>query len=458
MPLRRRGFAEAAVLAFGLAVAAVWPLSAYAFSPLLLPAAALGAGMVVLILRRPEYGIAVGAALFPLLNITLNLGRLGTFQPLKFTLPVLPFVLLAYGLVTVRRKEGWEARGLAVVVLVMALVAAASDLSGVASSAGVGDLAQLVAAAGLGLAVLQICRRPSQLVVVVAGVLVGLLIASTQGIYQHFAHQYSTGGFLVDGENVGRIAGSFPHPNQFAGYVAVFIPLAGALAFTKGVPRWLRIGSAIIFALALPALSYAYARGAIGALVLGCVIWLALQRRGTALVALVVVAIAGFLVAPTTLKDRLQSVDSGEVTLRSDLWKSALDIYSRDPVLGAGLGRFADAYEALPSTGNIASQKRLLHNQQVLVPPAANNLYLTTLAEQGFLGLLALLAFLAYALWAAFAAAKSAHPIGRAIGFGLGAGTLTLMLHGILEVTLMGVLAPLIVLTAAAVLYPSLEK
>jgi O-antigen ligase len=146
------------------------------------------------------------------------------------------------------------------------------------------------------------------------------------------------------------------------------------------------------------------------------------------------------------------------VTLRSDLWKSALDIYSRDPVLGAGLGRFPDAYKALPSTGTIASQKRLLHNQQVLVPPAANNLYLTTLAEQGLLGLLALLSFLGYALWAALAAARSATPAGRAIGFGLGAGTLTLMLHGVLEVTLMPLIMPLVALTAAAALFPSLEK
>jgi O-antigen ligase len=340
----------------------------------------------------------------------------------------------------------------------MALVAAASVLGGVASSAGVGDLAQLVAAAGLGLAALQICRTPSQLIVVAAGVIAGLLIASTQGVIQHFTGHFSTGGLLIEGENVGRVAGSFSHPNQFGGYVAVFTPLAGALALTKGVPRWLRVGSGITFALGLLSLNYAYTRGAIGALVLGCVIWLALQRRATALVCLVIVAIAGFLFAPSTLKDRLQDVETNEVTLRSDLWKSALDIYSRDPVLGAGLGRFPDAYKALPSTGTIASQKRLLHNQQVLVPPAANNLYLTTLAEQGLLGLLALLSFLGYALWAALAAARSATPAGRAIGFGLGAGTLTLMLHGVLEVTLMPLIMPLVALTAAAALFPSLEK
>jgi O-antigen ligase len=458
MPLRRRGFAEAAAIAFGLFVAAVWPLSAYAYSPVFVPAAAVITGLVAVTLRRPEYGIAITAALFPLLNTSLNLGKLGVIHPLKFTLPIVPFALLAYGLVTVRRKEGWEARGLALVVTLMAIVATASVMGGVASNAGVGDLAQLVAAAGIGLAVLQICREPSQLIVVAAGCVVALLIASTQGIYQHFTGQFSTGGLLIEGEDVGRVAGSFPHPNEFGGFVAVFIPLAGAFALYKGVPRWLRILSAITFVLAIPALSYAYTRGAIGALVIGTLVWLALQRRATAVIAVVVVALVGFLVAPTTLKDRLQTVGSSEVTLRSDLWKSALDIYSRDPVLGSGLGRFADAYEALPSVGTIASQRRLLHGQQVLVPPGANNLYLTTLAEQGFLGLLALLAFLAYALRSAFAAARTDSPVGRAIGFGLGAGTLTLMLHGILEVTLLPVLAPLIALTAAAALYPSLEK
>jgi putative inorganic carbon (hco3(-)) transporter len=456
--LRRPGLTEAGVIALGLAVAAAWPLSAYKFNPALMPAAAFVAGLVLLTLRRPEFGIAAVAALFPLLNVYVSLGRLGTFQPLKFTLPIVPFLLLAYGLVSVRRREGWEARGLALIVTVFALVATASVLGGVASDAGVGDLAQLVAAAGIGLATLQICRQPSQLVIVAAGCVVGLLIASTQGVYQHFAGQFTTGGLLIEGENVGRVAGAFPHPNQFGGFVAVFIPLAAGFALTKGVPRWLRVLSAVTLALSIPALSYAYTRGAIGALVLGCLIWLAFQRRATAVLCLVAVAVVGFVAAPSALKERLQDVETNEVTLRSDLWKSALDIYSRDPVLGAGLGRFADAYEALPATGNITSQKRLLHNQQVLVPPAANNLYLTTLAEEGFLGLLALLALLGYALYAAFRAAKSVHPAGRAIGFGLGAGTITLMLHGILEVTLLGLITPLIALIAAAALFPGLEK
>ena len=88
----------------------------------------------------------------------------------------------------------------------------------------------------------------------------------------------------------------------------------------------------------------------------------------------VVVAVVAF--APDILKSRFQTDSSTDVALRSDIWNGAVEIYSSQPVLGVGLNNFQTAYERLPSTSANSSQRRLLHNEQLLVPPHAQNNYL----------------------------------------------------------------------------------
>ncbi|MDQ3758441.1 MAG: O-antigen ligase family protein [Actinomycetota bacterium] len=446
MAARRLGI-DGLLLATGAAVALLWPLSAYAVGPILFPAAALAVLGFVAIARWPVVGIALIVAAVPLTRLAFP--ALGGLQPLTVLLPVLAVALFAYVLLVARREHRLHHRGIVPAVGAFLLVATVSALQGIDSRESLGQLAVLLSGGALLLAVLQACRERSDLLVVAVGICLALVIASVHGLIQQSGGEFDQSS-SIGGDIVGRVSGTFGHPNQYAGFLAVLIPVAVAIALSKAFPsrmRWLAGGAV---ALALPALTLSYARGAIGGLIVGSVVWLAIVRPRVAWVVVVAMIAAGVISAPSLLKERLSDVGTSQVALRSDLWRSALGVYSESPVLGVGIDNFSEAYESLPSTVEAASQRRLLHNEQVLVPPHANNLYLNVLAEQGLVGLCALawLAFGAVAI--AYRGSRVADPAGRAFCLGLGASLMTFAFHNLLEVTLADLFLPLLALLAVA--------
>jgi O-antigen ligase len=72
------------------------------------------------------------------------------------------------------------------------------------------------------------------------------------------------------------------------------------------------------------------------------------------------------------------------------------------------------------------------------VPPHANNLFLTVLAEEGLVGVLALTGLVGGALVLCRRAVRRADPLTRALGIGLGAGLCAMLVHSLLEYTLFG--------------------
>jgi O-antigen ligase len=209
-------------------------------------------------------------------------------------------------------------------------------------------------------------------------------------------------------------------------------------------------GAALVAA--MPALAFSYARGAILALVLGLLVWFAVVRPRYAVAVAVVATVVGLLFAPATLKERFNpQASSGDVPLRTDIWGASIDIAQAHPYLGVGLDNFSAAYADLPSTLAHASQRRLLNQSGLLIPPHAQNLYLNTLAEEGVIGVgaLALLGFGAFAV--AYRGSRVSDPAARAICIGIGGGLATLALHSVLEVTLLSELSlPLFALLAVA--------
>jgi O-antigen ligase len=129
------------------------------------------------------------------------------------------------------------------------------------------------------------------------------------------------------------------------------------------------------------------------------------------------------------------------VTLRSDIWAAALDIYTRAPIVGAGLNNFGTAYGRLPSTPNNATQKRLLHGYNVIVPPHAQNQYLNILAEQGIIGIFGFLLLFGGAIRLAFRTGKMPDAAARAIGMGVGAGLVALAIQSLLDAFFIGEIA-----------------
>jgi O-antigen ligase len=423
----------------GLGAAALWPLTAYALSPLLFPAGVLLGAIVLTVLRRPEYGLALAVAITPLTGLEIHLQLGGTVslprEPFKLLLPLIVFGALAYGALV----QGPDRRKLpAIFVGITLLIGAAliSSFQALEPTESVADVFLLLTASALFVAILNTCRTRNQLLVVAAGALVALLIASIHGVVQHFEGVFSTQGFSFAGENVGRVQGVFGHPNEYAGFLAMLLPLAVAIAVTKGLPRQLRLLAGAAALTAVPALNYSYARTAIATLVLGTLIWLLIMRPKLALVTAAVITVGAVVLTPDVLKERFNPESArADVTLRTDVAQSALDIYGEHPLLGVGVNNFQTAYSERRSA-ETAGQRRLLHNEQLLVPTAAPSQYLNTLAEQGLVGIGVLAIFVLLALGSARRVSKARDPAVRGLGIGIGIAVTAAVLNSFAQISL----------------------
>jgi O-antigen ligase len=423
----------------GIGAAALWPLTAYALSPLLFPAAVLLGAIVLTVLRRPEYGLALAVAITPLTGLEIDLQLGGSVslprEPFKLLLPLIVFGVLVYGALV----QGPDRRKLpAIFVGITLLIGAAliSSFQALEPSESVADVFLLLTASALFVAILNTCRTRNQLLVVAAGALLALLIASIHGVVQHFEGVFSTQGFSFAGENVGRVQGVFGHPNEYAGFLAMLLPLAGAIAVTRGLPPQLRLLAGVAALAAVPALNYSYARTAIATLVLGTLIWLLIMRPKLALVIGAVIAVGAGSLAPDVLKERFNPDSArADVTLRTDVAQSALDIYGERPFLGVGVNNFQTAYSERRSA-ETAGQRRLLHKEQLLVPTAAPSQYLNTLAEQGLVGIGVLAIFVLLALGSARRVSKASDPAVRGLGIGIGIAVTAVVLNSFAQISL----------------------
>jgi O-antigen ligase len=423
----------------GVGVAALWPLTAYALSPLLFPTAVMLGAIVLAVIRRPEYGLALAVAITPLtgLEIDQQLGPNVSLprEPFKLLLPLIVFTVLVYGALL----QGPDRRKLPAIFAGITLLTAAaliSSLQALEPSEAFADVFLLLTAGALFVAILNTCRRRDQLLLVVVGALLALLIASVHGVVQHFEGVFSTQGFVFGGESVGRVQGVFGHPNEYAGFLAMLLPLAVAIAATGEMPSKLRLLAGVAALAAVPALNYSYARTATATLVLGALIWLLIMRPKLALITAVVVAVAAVSLAPDVLKERFNPESAqDDVTLRTDVAQSALDIYSEHPLLGVGVNNFQTAYSERLAT-ETAGQRRLLHNEQLLVPTAAPSQYLNTLAEQGLVGIGALAIFLSLALGSAWRVSKARDPAVRGLGIGIGMAVSAVILNSLAQISL----------------------
>jgi O-antigen ligase len=443
---------DVALICLAALLCAAYPLSAQLAGPIALPAGLATVGATVLILRRPEYGVAIAVALAPMINTVI-----GGTRALQIVVPALAAGTLIYGLlIDYPHRWGRETKMLAWAMGVFLFVALIASVQALEPSESVAKALLVVTGVTLFAAVRQVCTERPQQLVLLGGVVAGLAAAAIQGIVQHFLGIFSTEGFVADFEVVGRVQGSFGHPNLYAGYLATLLPLALALGFSRRFPAALRGIALLAAAVTLPALYFTFARGAIIGLVGGAVIWFAVFKPRTAFVVAVTVVIAAVFLAPATLKERFDPEESGsDVTLRADIWKSAFDIYGDHPLLGVGVNNFGVAYERLPAVTDAGSQRRLLHQDLLLIPPHPQNMYLQALAEQGIVGFLALLGLIGAALTVLFRAARSSSRFTRLLGFSVGIGFTGVLIHGFLEVPLMGEamlpLFALLAVTAAAV-------
>jgi O-antigen ligase len=434
-------------------------VSAYTLNAAVFPVLLAGAALVAVAVVRPEYGVAAALAFAPLTNFQLSAVG-GTFsKPFHIVLPLMAFAILAYGLMLgngVRLRSVWWAPAAVAVFVVVAL---ASAINALQPSESVTKLFLLISAAALFFAVLQVATDRRRLRVIVGGAILGLLIAAAQGLEQRYAGLPGAIGFVTNGRFVARVQGSFGHPNDYGGYLAFILPLAAGVAFSRAFSRRLRMLGLFAAVAAAPALVFSYARGAILALAVAALAWLAFARPRIAIVAAGGAALLLFAFAPAALRDRFDpKASQQDVPLRADIWGSAIDIYTAHPVLGVGVGNFPVAYASLPSTLANASQRRLLNQHGLLIPPHAQNLYLNVLAEEGIIGVAALALLALAAIRAVGGGVRARAPDARLVAAALGTGFVTVALHSILDVTLLSELAfPFFGLLAVCVAFVSLD-
>ena len=174
--------------------------------------------------------------------------------------------------------------------------------------------------------------------------------------------------------DVGRIRGTFVHPNAFATYLVVLIPLGLALyRHVRGAARVALVGCTALSAVLL---LFTYARAAWIAALVGVLIVGWLQDRR--IIAAVLAGVLVLAVAVPSVSTRLGELGQGRdertddpnsLVWRVEYWGRILPSMGESPVTGIGLGMVeAEQVEQLPP----------------------HNVYVQAAAETGVAGLLAL--------------------------------------------------------------------
>jgi len=308
----------------------------------------------------------------------------------------------------------------------------------------------LVALAALAVPALR-HHRPARTAALVVGAS-GLLVA----LYGIVARTFF-GSRLYGVIPVPTIApfGPFVSKNHFAGYVEMTALLTLGLAVgladetrkSRGALGWidssragrvvLAYGAAAVMALAI---LVSLSRGGVVSLVAGTLAFLALRitasaRRPSRLKVLLALALAAacaaaaFLAIPSEGRERVSSLvgvaSDSSGRFRLGVWRDTLSLVAASPLLGQGMGTFADA---LPPFKRGAGDMRVEH---------AENDYLELLGEGGARGFLLVMG----AVWTAARGALrgfvlEGDRLRRALGMGAAGATAALLVHSAFDFNL----------------------
>ena len=274
------------------------------------------------------------------------------------------------------------------------------------------------------------------------------------GIYQ-FVFRAGPEGFALFGRFM-RAYGTFEQPNPYAGYLALIVPVALAVAVnsqqstvnSKTVHRpkglftdyWLLITAVVALTAMSAAILMSWSRGAWLGVAAGAIIAIIVQSRrafvlsNVAALALITVAFLGSLnLIPPAIAERFSGigdyfgvfdvrgvkVDDTNFALveRMAHWQAAAEMFARHPLIGVGIGNYAVAYPdyALPRWSDPLGH--------------AHNYYLNVAAETGAIGLLAYLMLWSAAVWQAWRAIRASNGITRGMAAGLLGMIVALLIH-----------------------------
>jgi len=422
----RRAALVAAWAAGAVGLGVLYPLSALAISPLVLPALAVVAALAVVSASRPHVGVAAALAIAPL-------GAFGVSgQILKLFL--LGWSIYLFGLALLRGRAARSSPGVPRLTIVLTLYLAIAVVAFALTSEPT-EARRLMRTLITGLllfgTVSLSVREREHVAWILGGASLAALLVGGLATLDYVRGTGTDGGFLTNsGEVVSRVTAGFAHPNQLGGFLVLLVPLGIAGALLHQRARLLHAGGVV---LAIGGIYASFSRGALIGLVLVPFIFL---RGRRALFIVPVVLLVGGLGAPNLLKERFATLTSsgGEASTRVDIWRSALQIGESHPIAGVGLGGFPRAY----ANARIAG-KAFLPQTIFEPPPHAHNLFLHLFAEEGLLGLLALLAVVTAATRATLALRRAPDRWTRVMGSGLLAALVAFLVHNQFDVTLFDV-------------------
>jgi O-antigen ligase len=211
----------------------------------------------------------------------------------------------------------------------------------------------------------------------------------------------SGGGEVANAD--GRFQGGAGDPNYLAAILVPAIMLAAGLAMWRSAAR--RTLLALATAIIAIGLAATQSRGGlIGAAVCALValfIWRGRRALILGVIGLALLALVGFFVANPGALARIQESNQGSG--RVDIWKVAWRVVHDHPIVGTGIGQFAQVsphYTLQPGALRFVG---LIVEKHIVV----HNLYLQLWVETGIIGLLLFVSVIVASLARAFSAARS---------------------------------------------------
>lgn len=217
-------------------------------------------------------------------------------------------------------------------------------------------------------------ERPDRLRSVVTAVLASSVVPCLFAVLQFATGQ---GSGTISGSGLGRVTGTFVHPNPFATYLAIVLVLAVAV-LPHAARRLDQVAIMSVIGLSTVCLTLTYSRGGWIAALVGLAYLLG--KRSILLLALAGAVVVTLVMFAPPVQERfadigapppVEGVPANSLEWRVGYWQDVLPLASVNPITGIGM----EGVQASTSAG---------------LPP--HNAYVQSYVETGLLGLGALLA------------------------------------------------------------------
>jgi O-antigen ligase len=362
-----------------LALMAVFAAAFY-FAPGLLPSLIALTLLSLLILLRPDHGLALVAFSIPfflrpklLAGKAFSLVEIGTLLCFVTSMvrglfrPPSPILHSSFSIRSLQsairnlRSADWAVASL---LGLGALSLTWADNFGVASR----EFRVVVLEAGLFYLLLRVTagREGGHLHLLIADALAaGTMAVSLIGLWQYFVS-----GDVITAEGVRRVRALYGSPNNLALFLERVLPLLLALALWGKNPR-----RRVLYALAIPPVfATLFLTFSKGALFIGfpvALLFLGLMRgRRAVLLALAALAILAVALLPVLGTERFANtfdLAAGTAFFRVKLWQSTVNMIADHPLTGVGLDNFLYAYRTRYVLPQASDELNLSHPHNIVL-------------------------------------------------------------------------------------------